>query len=35
MDVLFPEAVTMIIMTEYKVDRDQVFIVRNYTAVCP
>lgn len=27
MDVLFPEAVTMIIMTEYKVDRDQVFTV--------
>ena len=27
MDVLFPEAITMIIMTEYKVDRDQVFTV--------
>ena len=26
-DMLFPEAITMIIMTEYKVHRDQVFIV--------
>ena len=34
MDVLFPEAVTMIIMTEYKVDRDQIIMNFQYVYSC-